>query len=245
MSTDERANVTLGIVCPMADEAASCEAFVDAVLSRSSGFRARRMLVVTDRATTPATREALERARARCGDLAVVFSPENRGVADAYLAGFRAALADGADWVLEIDAGFSHDPAHLPDFFRALEAGNDCVFGSRFSRGGKLLGSPWHRRLLSRGGTLLANLLLGTRLADMTSGYELFRRPVVEALLARPFLSRGHFFQTEVRAYCRRLRCQEVGIVYRAPSGRVGLANVANALVSLARLAVLRLRGRL
>ena len=83
--------------------------------------------------------------------------------------------------------------------------GNDCVFGSRFTQGAANLGTPW-RRTVSRGGTLLTNLLLGTRLTDMTSGFELFTRDALEHVLARGIRSRGPFFQTEIKAHCRDLR---------------------------------------
>ena len=104
---------------------------------------------------------------------------------DAYLRGYREALAAECDWILEIDAGFSHQPDDIPQFFDKMDEGYDCVFGSRFCNGGRIYDSSLKRNLISRGGTLLANLLLGTRLKDMTSGFEMFSRPALEGVLDR------------------------------------------------------------
>jgi dolichol-phosphate mannosyltransferase len=123
--------------------------------------------------------------------------------------------------------------------------GYDCVFGSRFCEGGRVSDTPWKRRLISRGGTWLANLLLGTRLQDMTSGYELFSRPVLQQVLARGVQSRGHFFQTEIKTYCRKFRVAEVPIHYRAASAGVNLKVLKDAFANLWRLFRLRLSGRL
>ena len=105
--------------------------------------------------------------------------PQNRNVVDAYINGFREALAGGHEIVIEMDGGLSHDPRAIPAFLRALNEGNDCAFGSRYINGGSMVDSPLGRRFLSKGGTWLAKWLLGARLADMTSGYQAFRRAVL------------------------------------------------------------------
>jgi len=235
----------LAIVTPMADEADSCEQFVEAVLAQCDPFAETRLFTVLDRATTPETRARLEQIAGTRTELELIWAPENRHVVDAYLRGYRAALEGGFDWILEMDAGFSHDPAEMPRFFDQIEGGFDCIFGSRAGPDGASLNTPLPRRLVSRCGTLLANLLLGTRLRDMTSGYELFSREALVGLMSRRFISRGHFFQTEVRAYCRELNCCEVPIRYRSPSARLGLAGLFQAAVCLIRLFGRRLTGRL
>ena len=108
--------------------------------------------------------------------LRVVWAPENQCVVDAYVRGYREALIAGVDWILEIDAGFSHQPQDIPQFFDTMLQGYDCVFGSRFMPGGRFSGGSLKRYLISRGGSVLANLVLGTKETDMTSGFELFSR---------------------------------------------------------------------
>ena len=89
--------------------------------------------------------------------------------------------------------------------------------------------SPLKRKALSRGGSMLANLLLGTRLADMTSGFQGFHADVVKQLLEYPLRSTAHFYQTEVRYLLRKHRFMEVPIHYKAPSPRVSKSAIRNA----------------
>jgi dolichol-phosphate mannosyltransferase len=230
--------VRLGIACPMANEEATATAFVDAVLAQclDRGFKSVIFFAVLDRACTDATLDILHRRSAQLPALRVVWAPENKNVVDAYVRGYREALAAECDWILEIDAGFSHRSEDIPQFFETMALGYDCVFGSRFCHGGRMEDSPLERRLISRGGTWLANLLLGTRLKDMTSGFELFSRAAMQSLLDRGIESRGPFFQTEIKFNCRHLKTIEVPIVYRSPSHRVGAASLKDAFGNLWRL---------
>ena len=240
------AGLALGIVSPMANEADTAVEFVDVMLGACApyGFDPLTFFAVVDRASHDATRAVLEAHTHEEPRLRVVWAPETRGVADAYVRGYREALAAGCDWILEMDAGFSHDPGALDAFFAAMAGGRDCVFGSRFLAGGSNLGIL-RRRFVSRAGTVLANGLLGTRLTDMTSGYELFSRAALEAVLAKGIRSRGPFFQTEIKAGCRGLDVAEVPISYAGGVRAVGGGAIAESLANLSRLFGRRLRGRL
>jgi len=105
--------------------------------------------------------------------------------------------------------------------------------------------SPLKRRVVSKGGTFLTNRLLGTKLSDMTSGYQLFRREVLEGILARGIQSRGHFFQTEMKVYAHQWEITEVPIHYRAASPSVNAAVINDAFSHLIRLFKMRVRGEL
>jgi dolichol-phosphate mannosyltransferase len=229
----------------MANEGAQATAFVTAVLQQCSGFAAVRFFAVLDNATRDNSLQSLRDMAAGEPRLSVVWAPENRGVVDAYVRGYREALAAGCDWILEIDAGFSHQPEDIPQFFDEMLKGADCVFGSRFLQDSRISDPSLKRYLVSRGGTLLSNLLLGTSLADMTSGFELFSRQTLQMVLDRGIQSRAHFFQTEIKVYCRNLRLVEVPIHYRAPSPRLGSSAVKEAFRQLWRLFKLRRQGKL
>ena len=239
-----RADLSLVVVCPMANESATAVDFVHAVLDRCRGFRETKMLVVLDRISTDNTRALMDDVARATPELEVIWAPENRGIADAYLRGHREALARGADWILEIDAGFSHQPSDIPILFAKMDEGYDCVFGSRFSAGGSLTDSSFGHYLVSYGGTFLTNLLLGTKLHDMTSGFQLFSRAALEMILRRGIRSRGPFFQTEMKTHCRRLHIAEVPIQYSSASHHVGRKAISDALGNLIRLFGLRLLGR-
>jgi len=239
--------ISLGVVCPMANERDTAERFVREVLAACApfGFGAVTFFAVLDRVSRDGTLELLRGLEAELSQLRVVWAPENRSVVDAYLRGYREALDAGCDWVLEIDAGYSHQPADIPRFFGKMSEGFDCVFGSRFCAGGAVTESPLKRKVISRGGTFLTNLLLGTKLSDMTSGFELFSRAALEEVLRRGINSRGHFFQTEIKAHCHGLRVAEVPIHYRAASDSVNNNVLRDAFSNLWRLFRLRFnRGR-
>lgn len=236
-------NLSLAVVCPMASEGSAAVTFVNAVLDQCREFRTRRFLAILDHASKDNTRELLSEHAKTVSDLNVIWAPENRNVVDAYVRGYCEALALQPDWILEIDAGFSHRPSDIPQFFAKMAEGYDCVFGSRFCPGGAM-DANIARYWLSYGGTVLANLLLGTQLRDMTSGFELFTRESLEFVLRRGIKSHGPFFQTEIKTYCRHLAIAEVPIHYRAPSHPIGRPAVTDALRNLWRLFRLRLAGQ-
>ncbi|HWT02202.1 MAG TPA: glycosyltransferase [Pyrinomonadaceae bacterium] len=241
------AEIKLGVVCPMANEEGSAVRFVGEVLDECvpRGFKSVNFFAVLDRVSKDRTRELLEELKRQRPELEVVWSPENRNVVDAYVRGYREALNAGCDWVLEIDAGFSHQPSDIPQFFDKMMEGYDCVFGSRFCPGGAISDSSVKRKLISRGGSVLSNLLLGTKLKDMTSGFEMFTRRALMEVIKKGIKSRGPFFQTEIKAYCRKLRIAEVPIQYRAASHAVGNQALKDSFSNLWRLFRLRLQGQL
>lgn len=239
------AEIRLGIVCPMANEEESVVGFVNAALDRCEGFKSVTFFAILDRVSRDRTRELLNELKDVRPELVVVWSPENRNIVDAYVRGYREALSAGCDWILEMDAGFSHQPSDIPQFFEKMLEGYDCVFGSRFCKGGSVKESSAQREIISRGGTFLANLLLGTKLKDMTSGFEMFTRRALSEILKKGIRSRGPFFQTEIKAYCRHLRIHEVPIQYRAASHPVSNTAIKDSFSNLWRLFRLRLQRQL
>lgn len=242
----EALGIRLGVITPMANEYDNARPFVQAVLNSCSPLvSSATIYVVLDNVSKDGTREILETYAQSESRLKVVWAPENRCVVDAYVRGYREALKDGCDWILEIDAGFSHDPAQIPRFLACIPEGWDCVFGTRFSKGGRNESESLKRKLVSWGGTRLSNLMLGTRLTDMTSGFELFHRDALQRVLDRGIVSRAHFFQTEIKAYCHGLRITEVPIVYKMPSPNLRGAAVSEAFTQLKRLRKLKKEGQL
>lgn len=115
-------------------------------------------------------------------------------------------------------------------FLRVLNEGNECAFGSRFINGGSITESSFKRLVLSKVGTVLSNLLLGTRMYDMTSGYQGFHRNIVGRFLAFQLRSKAHFYQTELRYLLRFTRYAEIPIHYKAPSPRVSEKAIRNSI---------------
>ncbi len=231
----------------MANEEASVVEFANSVLQvcNSAGFKSVAFYAIIDRVSTDRTRELLNGLLERSPQLRIVWAPENRTVVDAYVRGYNEALHAGCDWILEIDAGFSHQPSDIPQFFAKMGEGYDCVFGSRFCVGGKVSNNTYKRKLVSHGGSVLANVLLGTKLKDMTSGFEMFTHAALREVLDRGIMSRGPFFQTEIKAYCRNMKIVEIPIHYRVDGNTVNRQTLADSFQNLWRLLQLRLRGKL
>lgn len=166
----------------------------------------------------------------------LIYYKESTGVISCYLEGYRQALADGTERIIEMDGGMSHDPRQLPRFIEKLDQGYDCVWGSRFIAGGGVSDHPLYRRILSHAGTFLSNIVLGTRLKDMTSGYEAFQRKVLEHMNLDEIMSTGHMYQTEIRFYCRKLNCVEVPIHYLGSSSGLKFSTVLEVLEILFKL---------
>lgn len=216
------------IVMPVANEEATMQQVIDEVLSLP--YDNLYLYPVIDNYSKDRTEAIIRENEAKTDKVKCIFYKESRGVISCYLEGFRRALADGAGCIIEMDGGGSHNPKQIPQFIEKLEEGYDCVWGSRFVKGGGIESHPLYRRLLSSGGTILSNIVLGTRLKDMTSGFEAFQRYVLEDMKLDKFLSTGHMYQTEMRYYCRKYKTIEVPITYVGGSSSLKGSSVAEAL---------------
>lgn len=216
------------IVMPVANEETTMGQILDEILSLP--YDNLYIYPVIDSYSRDRTEEIIREREKRSDRVKCIFHRQSRGVVSCYLEGFKRALADGAERILEMDGGGSHLPSEIPRFLDKLEEGYDCVWGSRFMEGGSMREQPLYRRILSQGGTFLANFVLGTRLRDMTSGFEGFQREILEGLNLDGFLSHGHMYQTEMRYYCRKYRTVEVPIHYVGTASSLRTSSVTEAL---------------
>lgn len=221
------------IVMPVANEQDTMGSIIDEILALP--YDNLYLYPVIDSYSKDRTEEII-RSYEHTGKVKCIFYKESRGVISCYMEGYRQALKDGAEQVIEMDGGGSHKPSEIPQFIEKLEEGYDCVWGSRFIKGGGLENDPLYRRILSGGGTFLSNLVLGTKLKDMTSGFEAFKKEVLEKFDFDKFLSTGHMYQTEMRFYCRNYRTIEVPIHYTAGKSSLKFKSVKEALVILFKL---------
>jgi len=227
----------------MANEKAEFSSFCSLLANVFTDQASGKAYLIIDTVSVDNTLELANSLADRDSRFEVVWAPENRSVAGAYTTGYRAAYGKGHELIIEMDANLSHDPKALPVFLKSLNEGYECVFGSRFIRGGSMDNRPLGRKLLSYYGTIAANLLLGTRLKDMTSGYQGFQRHVIADILDYQLKSTGHFFQTELRYLLRNRKYKEVPIHYQAPSSRVSSSSLKNAWTCLWYYLLQRLRG--
>jgi len=236
-------NIELAVVTPMANEADNAEKFVIDVLSYCKAFEFSKIhfFSILDKASVDGTKNILTSLSKITPELKVIYAPENKNVVDAYIRGYLEGIKIGADWILEIDAGFSHRPSDIPKFFEKMKSGYDCVFGSRYFHGKRTSKAPFTRHFLSKGGTILCKVFLGTKLSDMTSGFELFKREVLEEILSKGILSKGPFFQTEIRTFAHDFTISEVPIFYNIPSRKFRIIELYDAFKNLLRLCRLKI----
>ncbi|RZU65215.1 dolichol-phosphate mannosyltransferase [Microterricola gilva] len=136
--------------------------------------------------------------------LAVLVRPDKSGLGRAYLSGFRYALDNGYDYVVEIDADGSHDPAELPRMLELAAAGADLVIGSRWVPGGGVSNWSKTRQAISRAGNRYSRFMLGSRVRDITAGFRVFRAQTLRMLLEEPTSSQGYCFQIEMAWHAER-----------------------------------------
>jgi len=201
------------VILPTYDEAENLEAVVGGV---RAALPAARVLVVDDGSRDGTAELADELARADPG-VAVIHRPGKAGIGRAYVAGFSAALSGGADFVVEMDADLSHDPADLPRLVAAAEEGADLALGSRYVAGGGVADWGLDRRVLSRFGCAYARHVLGVRVRDLTGGFKCFRAAALQAIDYPSAGAQGYVFQVELtwRALRAGLTVVELPITFR------------------------------
>ena len=210
---------------------------------RALGEHDVRVLVIDDN-SPDGTGEIADRLAAELDAVDVLHRERKEGLGPAYLAGFRRALADGADLILEMDCDFSHDPAGVPRLIAAADDA-DLVLGSRYVRGGGVGNWGFLRRLISRGGSLYAQILLGLDVRDLTGGFKCYRRAVLEALPLDEIHSRGYAFQIETTYRVLRKGFHVVEVPIRFVDRTEGHSKMSRAIVLEAvwRVPLLRLRA--
>jgi len=230
------------IVIPMANEEPDFFEFTNSLIEELNSLECGKVYFVVDKVSKDNTLDLCRALSLRDDRFFTIWAPENKNVVDAYLRGYRETLINKHEFIIEMDGGLSHDPRALPMFLRVLNEGNECSFGSRFINGGSMFDSTWKRIFLSKIGTKLSNVLLGSKMYDMTSGYQGFHADIVEKFLAYGLLSKAHFYQTELRYLLRKTKYAEVPIHYRSPSPSVSKKAIYNSISVLWHYFMLRLK---
>ena len=201
-----------------------------------------KVLVIDDN-SPDGTGEIADRLAEELEGVSVLHRERKEGLGPAYLAGFREVLRGNAEYVLEMDCDFSHDPADVPRLIAACEGGADLALGSRYVPGGGTVNWGLVRRIVSAGGSLYARLLLGIGVRDLTGGFKCFRREVLERLDLDAVHARGYAFQIEVtyRALRAGFRVEEVPIRFVDRTEGTSKMNRTIFLEAVARVPMLRL----
>src|SRR5437763_955988 len=227
------------VILPTYNERENIEPIVAAILGQSSDFE---VLVVDDN-SPDGTGQIVDRLAQSEPRIHALHRAEKSGLGTAYIEGFVWALARDYQYIFEMDADFSHDPADLVRLRAPLIAGQaDASVGSRWVPGGGTRNWSFLRTFISRGGSLYSRLILGTPVHDLTSGFKCFSRHVLENLELHTVHSNGYAFQVEMNYRCclRGFRVKEVPIIF--VDRRVGKSKMGSHIVTEAMGVVIRLR---
>jgi dolichol-phosphate mannosyltransferase len=200
------------VIIPTYNERDNIARLIDQVLERDD----RLDVLVVDDGSPDGTGAIVDDIKATNSRVEVIHRARKLGLGTAYIAGFKWALARDYAFVFEMDADFSHDPAHLPQFLEAVEGG-DVVIGSRYRNGRvTVVNWPVGRLLLSYAANVYARVITGLQLFDSTAGFKCFRRQVLQTVDLDAVRSSGYAFQIEMnfRAWKKGFRLVEIPIVF-------------------------------
>ncbi len=199
------------VVIPTYNERENVQRIVPALLNGREGLR---VLIVDDN-SPDGTADVARQLSKEDPRIAVLVRPQKQGIGPAYLAGFQRALEDGADFVVQMDADFSHPVDMVPELLR-LATDHDLVLGSRYLKGITVVNWPMSRLLLSYYGNLYARWVTGLPVADVTGGFKCWRRELLARIPLSEVRSNGYAFQIEMtyRAWRLGARLCETPILF-------------------------------
>lgn len=227
------------IILPTYNEKENIEALVEQVLARGPYD----ILIVDDNSPDGTGKIADRLAEKQViSRVYVLHRKAKEGLGKAYVAGFKWGLQRDYDLLFEMDADFSHNPSHLSQFVREIEQGADLVLGSRNIKGGGTRNWSLLRKVISKGGSLYAQVILFSPNRDLTSGFKAFRREVLESLDLENIRSNGYSFQIEVTHRARQMgfKVKETPIIFH--DRKVGTSKMTGKIVLEAMLVVWKIR---
>jgi dolichol-phosphate mannosyltransferase len=210
------------VVIPTYNEAKNLQPIVEAVLALNVAGLS--ILVVDDSSPDGTGEIADELSTRHPGLVYVLHRTEKNGFGQAYIAGFKHAIQMGAEYLLQMDADFSHQPKYIPELITMLEKGNDLVIASRYANGGGVDSKwSWYRKLLSWfANRVYVPTLLGLPLHDATAGYRIWRRQTLVGLDLERVRSTGYVFQVELAYIAHRLGFKIAEIPIYFPDRQAG-----------------------
>jgi dolichol-phosphate mannosyltransferase len=240
-----RAILQVTVIIPTYNERENIESLVTQLLALPTGV----CVIVVDDDSPDGTGAIVDRLAAKNdGRVGVIHRAGKLGLGTAYIAGFKRALADGADLICTMDADFSHNPRYIPDLVDKVGQGYDLVIGSRYVRGGGSTQS-WGRKVFSWGANTITRVALRLHAHDTTAGFRCYRREALESLDLDSIKSSGYSFLFEMlfRVERRGWKVGEVPIIFedrRLGASKVSKNEIIRALGTVLRLARMRLTGK-
>ncbi|MDD4308773.1 MAG: polyprenol monophosphomannose synthase [Candidatus Cloacimonetes bacterium] len=199
------------VIIPTYNEIENIERIIELVLSKGEDIH----ILVLDDNSPDGTALRVKFIQSSEPRLHLIERPRKMGLGSAYVAGFKFALKNGYDYIMEMDADFSHNPDDVPRLIAAAQ-NKDLVIGSRYSNGVNIINWPFRRLLISYFASKYVRMITGMPIKDPTGGYKCFHRRVLESINLDKILSDGYAFQIEMnfRTWVKGFRIQEIPIVF-------------------------------
>ena len=199
------------VVTPTYNEADNIEVFIGQVLSQGKDIQ----ILIVDDNSPDGTGNIVARLMEKNPNIHMIRRPGKMGLGTAYVEGFRYAIANSFDFILEMDADFSHNPEEIPRFLEKMKS-CDLVVGSRYTNGVRVVNWPIRRLLLSYAANVYTRVITGMSLKDATGGFKCFKREVLEAINLDNVRSNGYAFQIEMnfKAWTKGFKVCEHPIIF-------------------------------
>jgi len=228
------------VIIPTFNEKQNIALIVKAIFELSDDFH---VLVIDDSSPDGTATIVKDLQELYPGQLFLEERTGKLGLGTAYIHGFRWALSKGYEFIFEMDADFSHNPADLPRLYKVCKSGQaDMSIGSRYVKGGGTVNWPRNRILLSKGGSLYTRLITRMPIRDTTAGFVCYKRQVLESINLDNLHFLGYAFQIEMKFAAWKLdfRIVEVPIIFK--DRKFGVSKMHKGIVSEGILGVLKLR---
>ena len=229
------------VVIPTYNEQANIVAMIAAVLDTPDNFH----LLIIDDNSPDGTALDVEKLQPKYPDRLFLHKRSGKlGLGTAYITGFKWALDHGYDFIIEMDADFSHKPADLPRLKATCEAGADVAIGSRYVKSGRVEDWPLNRILLSKGASLYVRLITGIHVKDTTAGFVCYKRAVLEKIDLDKIKFIGYAFQIELKfaAWKCKFKLKEIPIVFK--DREKGVSKMSKGIFKEAVLGVIKMKWK-
>lgn len=228
------------VIIPTYNEIENISNIIDAVMDKPDGFN----VLVIDDASPDGTQDAVRSKMQQYPGRVFMETREGKlGLGTAYIHGFKWALKRGYEYVIEMDADFSHNPDDLTRLYHECkDRGADMAIGSRYVSGVNVVNWPMGRVLMSYFASMYVRIITRMKLRDATAGFVCYRRNVLEALDLDKIQFKGYAFQIEMkfRAYRRKFKIVEVPIIF--VNRRLGTSKMNSSIFGEAIFGVITLR---
>lgn len=226
------------VIIPTYNEKENILRITEEVLALSPGIE----ILIVDDGSPDGTAGLVKERQREVARLHLIERPGKMGLGTAYLTGFKWGIGRMFDYLIEMDADFSHPPLKVLELIQACEEGADIAIGSRYVRGGKVTDWPWDRLALSYGASVYVRMITGMPVKDPTAGFVCYKRKVLEALDLDAIRFVGYAFQIEMKykSWCRGFKIIEIPITF---TDRVaGTSKMHGGIIKEAALGVIQLR---